>query len=85
MKDYSVSQKIKYHSDLSKKGAIDSNGNPLNDFQRGVHFGTAKTISRYAAKLKKNGKNINNKKMDLNTRTYSDEELNKLFNNLGEI
>lgn len=81
MKDYSVSSKIKYYSNLSKKGSRDNNGKLLSDFQRGVCFGKAKMLGYCASKLK--NKKTNNSKYtpNMNTRNYTDEELNKLFDN----
>lgn len=81
MKDYSVSAKILYYSNLSKKGSKDSNGKLLSDFQRGVCFGKAKMLGYCAGKVK----NLKNSKKHLKVnsygRNYTDEELNKLFDN----
>lgn len=83
MRDYSISDKIKYYSNLAKKGAKDKNGNFLSDFQRGVCFGKARMLSYCAGKFNKQKKSC--KQTDVNTRTYSDEELNSLFDNLSVI
>ena len=36
-KNYTVKEKIKYHNSKAKKGALNSKGEPVSDFQRGVH------------------------------------------------
>lgn len=86
MKDYSISDKIQYYSKMSKKGSVDINGKPLNDFQRGVNYGRAEMLGRYASKIKKKGKKeVKNYSYNLNSRTYTDSELNTLFDNLKSV
>lgn len=83
MNSYSVSDKIRYYSNLSKKGSIDTNGKPLSDFQRGVNFGKAKMLGYCASKIKKqNKKQTVGYKSNLNERIYSEEELDSLFTDL---
>ena len=86
MNSYSVSDKIRYYSNLSKKGSIDTNGKPLSDFQRGVNFGKARMLSYCASKIKtKNVPLRKTKKLDLNERSYTDAELEVLFDNNKDI
>lgn len=82
MEDFSVSAKIKYFSELSKKGALDKNGKPLSDFQRGVNFGKARMLSYCASKIKRKTVPLRkNKRQNLNERSYTDLELESLFDN----
>lgn len=83
MKDFSLSDKYRYFCEMSKKGAKKSNGQPLTDFERGVYMGKAISIQENAKRFyrNKNKTNIKTKKLDLNQRSYTDVELESLFDN----
>ena len=86
MKNYSMSEKYRYFCKMSKVGSTDSNGRLLTDFERGVYMGKALMVQLFA-KWDKNRKiksyNEKSKKPNdgLHTHSYSDEELNSLFDN----
>lgn len=39
-----MSETIKYHCEKAKKGAVDSKGNALSDFERGKHSAKAERL-----------------------------------------
>ena len=90
MKDYSLSDKYKYFCQMSKKGARKSNGQSLTDFERGVYMGKAISIQENAQRFYRNKDRANKgndktKKLNMNERSYTDAELNSLFDNNKEI
>lgn len=44
MANYSRNEKIQYHLDRAKVGAVDKNGKPLSDFMRGKHAAKAEKL-----------------------------------------
>jgi len=86
----SVGDKIRYYSSLSKKGSRDKNGKLLSDFKRGECLGKSLMLSYCARNIKKVKQRIKNEffaelknyKPNLNKRTYTDAELNVLFDNV---
>ena len=85
MKSYSLSDKYRYFCEMSKKGSKKSNGQLLTDFERGVYMGKAISIQENAKRY--NRKRTKDQTINLgsmhfgNERTYSEEELNSLFDN----
>lgn len=86
---YTLKDKYNYFCKMSKVGAVKSNGKRLTDFERGTYFGLAKMIrifaSSYNNKQRKIKANEQIQKINSNTRNYTDEELNSLFDNLKGI
>lgn len=77
---YTIKEQYKYHCKQSKVGAVNSNGEKLTSFSRGVHFGKAKQIASNAKLY-----NLSKKKTNFSQRKYSKEEFNSLFDNPREI
>lgn len=81
MENFSLSDKYKYFCKMSKVGAKTSTGRLLTDFERGIYMGKAISIQENAKRYYRNKKNkLSN--LNMNTRTYTDDELNSLFDNL---
>lgn len=88
LKKYSLSDKYKYFCAMSRPGAKKANGKLVSDFERGRFFERALMIKNSATiynKSKKSEKMTKSRELDMNTRDYSDEELNLLFDNLKDI
>lgn len=64
MSKFSAKERMLYHANLSKKGSVNKNGEPISDFQRGVHLAKSKEICRQRGKAariyKKQRKNSTN-------------------------
>ena len=90
--DRPVGEKIKYFYLMSKKGSKDKNGKELSDFKRGIYFGKGemlsycvRTITKYKKNLRKEfEKKCKGPNLNMNERTYTDAEINKLFTNLDD-
>lgn len=54
---YTLKEKINYHSQRSKPGAVNSRGEALSDFKRGEHLGKAKAMGDSVSYYKYTQKN----------------------------
>ena len=86
-KKFTLKDKYHYFCAMSKRGAKKSNGKELTDFERGTYFGLAKLIRMFATSYnkRKRDEKINGQSLYCDTRSYSDEYLNSLFDNLKDI
>ena len=88
-KNFTLQEKYNYFCAMSKRGSKKQNGKTLTDFERGTYFGLAKMIKIFASSYNNKQRKIKNneqvQKINNNTRKYSEEELNSLFDNLKEI
>lgn len=83
---YSFSEKYRFFCAMSKPGAKKPNGNLVSDFERGRYFERALMMRNDAEEYNKNKanntlSNKNSKSLNMNSREYSDELLNSLFDN----
>lgn len=80
---FTLKDKYHYFCAMSKRGAKKSNGKLLTDFERGTYFGFAKLIRVFATSYNKRKKEEKafSKVLNCNTRAYTDEDLNSLFDN----
>ena len=85
-KHYSIGDKYRYFCKQSKVGARDNNGRILSDFERGVFFQKAKTISMLVELHKRNQRNYkSNVNSGMDIHSYSENELNSLYDNFKDI
>lgn len=63
MKKRSAKERQEYHFEMSQKGSTNLFGEPISDFQRGVHLGKAQMIQKQRMNTAKYHKRVRNREI----------------------